>query len=51
MPYNDKEPEVQTTPWPYSSWKKKLEAKKEELPERKTEPFYPDYLEDVLAGI
>jgi hypothetical protein len=37
--------------WPYKSWEAKKNAKKEELPVRKTEPFYPDFDNDVFAGV
>ena len=44
--------ETETTPpWPYKSWETKKNAKKEELPVRKTEPFYPDFDNDVFAGV
>ena len=40
-----------TPPWPYKTWEAKKNAKKEELPVRKTELFYPDFDNDVFAGV
>ena len=37
--------------WPYKSWEDKKNAKVEGEKPRKTEPFYPDFEEDIFAGV
>jgi hypothetical protein len=38
-------------PWPYQTWERRKNAKVEGEKARKTEPFYPDFDNDVFAGV
>jgi hypothetical protein len=57
MPYvatifGHEEDKTRLTLWKPKDWDHYWKTvKKEELPERKTEPFYPDFMEDVFAGV
>ncbi len=38
-------------PWPYQTIERWRNAKKEEEKVRSAKPFYPDFMEDVFAGV
>ncbi|MCX6735855.1 MAG: hypothetical protein NTZ13_02120 [Candidatus Parcubacteria bacterium] len=38
-------------PWPYQTMEKWRNARKEEEKPRSSKPFYPDFNDDVFAGV
>jgi len=38
-------------PWPYQTTERWKNAKKEGEKTRRPKPFYPDFMEDVFAGV
>ena len=47
----DSQEKTEIPPWPYQTIEKWLQAKVADEKPRNPGPFYPDFMEDVFAGV